>query len=218
LRNFQEKTTLQFLTRLPSAKRYHTSMQNKRTFVTLTLLGIGAAALVSGFFAPPVQAGGGWEISKKSYVLTCSSVTVKGVTNAPFVNLKVWGSAGTTNQLANSFTATAGDTSNAQSADYKISTKFPAQPNGTAIHFQVNGSLTGAAPGQLVHATPVNVVANCVDPNATPSASPTATVSAAPSPETSTLPVASPQSAPQTTPAPSLLGRIWHFLTGWMKR
>ncbi len=173
--------------------------------------------LAAGVIAPKVQAGGAWEINKKSYALTCSSVTVKGTTNAPFVGIKVWGAGDTKKLLVSNVVATAGDTSNAQVAAYTVSTKFAPQPNGTPIHVQVSGYFTATQP---VIAPPINITVACVDPNATPTPSPTTSVSPSPSP------VASPQPVVAATPLPvetapqthSWWAKIWQFLTGWMKR
>jgi len=191
-------------------------MKNKLTLSALTLFGVGTAIWLASFFPPQVQAGGAWEIDKKSYVLSCSSVMVKGTTNAPFEGVKVWGSSGTSNLLVNSFSATAGDTSNAQTADYKVSVRFAPQQNGTPIHVQVYGSLKGTAPGEPVMATPVNIVANCVDPNATPIPSPTASITASLSPEISSLPAATPatQASPQSNRSLPWWEKIWQHLMG----
>ena len=190
-------------------------MKNKKTLSTLIFFGVGVALFVTSFYPSKVLAGGGWEINKKSATVTCSSVTVKGSTNAPFVNIKVWGSKGTENLLTSSMTATQGDTSNAQVADFRASVQFPLQPNGTPIHFQVAGYYIKSASGQ-VNAAPISGIVNCVDTSATPTPAPTASIAPTPLPSASAIPLAT--ASPTTTQALPWWARIWQQLTGWLKR
>ncbi len=180
-----------------------------------SIVAFTSALLLTMFTTPQVHAGGAWEINKKSSTLTCSNVTVTGTTNAPFVRIKVSTSNGTQKLLVSSFVNTSGDTTNAQTQPFKISTKFSPQPNGTQIRVQIFGYYLQNDSGQ-VNAPPITLTTNCVDPNASPSPSPT--IAPMPTPQVSPSPLASP--TPQPTPAPqaqSWFAKIWHWLTSLFK-